>query len=447
MRLTVIGTGYVGLVHAACMADMGHSVLGIDRDADRIAALSRGRVPFYEPGLHALLNRNLKSGRLRFTRSLAEAARFARTHFVCVGTPQQPDSHAADLRFVDGVMDELALHLRDQQGWCLVVGKSTVPVGTATRLADRLGRVAPQAEVAWNPEFLREGFAVDDTLRPERLVAGVVSPRADATLREIYAPMVHAGTPFISTDLPTAELVKLAANSFLATKISFINAMAELCDAMGADVVTLAEAIGQDPRIGHPFLQPGLGFGGSCLPKDIRALVARAEELGLGASVGFLREVDEINMRQRLRTITLAEQLAGGSFSGRNVAVLGAAFKPGSDDVRDSPALAVAEGIRSQGARVRVHDPEAADRGRALFPGLQFTLDVPKSCEEADVVLHLTAWPEYGEIDPAELAAVVRRPVILDARHTLDAARWRSSGWVFRAFGRPSPVDPPEEAW
>ncbi|WP_411153206.1 UDP-glucose dehydrogenase family protein [Streptomyces sp. A30] len=443
MRLTVIGTGYVGLVHAACMADMGHMVLGIDLDADRIESLARGRTPFYEPGLGELLHRTIESGHLRFTTSLAEAARFARTHFVCVGTPQRPDSNAADLRFVDAVMDDLAPYLRDLGGWCLVVGKSTVPVGTAVRLEERLGKVAPQAEIAWNPEFLREGFAVQDTLRPERLVAGVVSPRGEATLRGVYAPMLRVGIPFISTDLSTAELVKLAANSFLATKISFINAMAELCDATGADVMTLAEAVGRDSRIGHAFLQPGLGFGGSCLPKDIRALVARAEELGLGDSVAFLQQVDEINTRQRRRAIALAKQLVGGSFSGRNVAVLGAAFKPGSDDVRDSPALAVAAGIYCQGARVRVHDPRAVDRARAVFPGLQFALDVPKSCEDADVVLHLTAWPEYGEIDPARLAAVVRRPVILDARHNLDAARWRSSGWTFRAFGRPWLGGPP----
>ncbi|GAA4059069.1 UDP-glucose/GDP-mannose dehydrogenase family protein [Streptomyces shaanxiensis] len=439
MRLTVIGTGYVGLVHATCMADMGHTVLGIDLDALRIESLARGRAPFYEPGLCETLQRTLESGHLRFTTSLAEAARFARIHFVCVGTPQRPDSNAADLRFVDAVIDDLAPYLRELRGWCLVVGKSTVPVGTAARLGDRLGRIAPQAEIAWNPEFLREGFAMQDTLRPERLVVGVVSSRADETLREIYAPMLRAGTPFISTDLPTAELVKLAANSFLATKISFINAMAELCDAMGADVMTLAEAIGRDPRIGRPFLQPGLGFGGSCLPKDIRALVARAEEVGLGESVAFLRQIDEINTRQRRRAIALARELVGGSFSGRKVAVLGAAFKPGSDDVRDSPALAVAAAIHGKGAWVRVHDPEATDNARADFPGLQFTLDVPKACEDADVVLHLTAWPEYGEIDPTGLAAVVRRPVILDARHTLDAARWRSSGWTFRAFGRPCP--------
>ena len=440
MRLTVIGTGYVGLVHAACMADIGHTVLGVDLDADRIEALTRGRVPFYEPGLRELLHRGQESGRLRFTTSLAAAARFAQTHFVCVGTPQRLDSHAADLRFVDAVVDDLAPHLR---GWCLVVGKSTVPVGTAARLGARLVRTAPEAEIAWNPEFLREGFAVQDTLRPERLVAGVVSPRADAVLREIYAPMLRAEVPFVSTDLATAELVKLAANSFLATKISFINAMAELCDATGADVVTLADAIGRDARIGHRYLQPGLGFGGGCLPKDIRALMARAEELGLGESVGFLRQVDEINTRQRRRAVALAEQLAGGSLSGVNVAVLGAAFKPGSDDVRDSPALAVAEEIHRQGARVRVHDPEAVDNARAAIPWLQFTLDVPKSCEDADVVLHLTAWPAYREIDPAKLASVVRRPAILDARHTLDAVRWRSAGWTVRAFGRPKPGGDP----
>ncbi|MGC0207512.1 UDP-glucose dehydrogenase family protein [Streptomyces levis] len=437
MRLTVIGTGYVGLVHAACMADLGHTVLGVDRDADRIESLARGRAPFFEPGLRELLHRTLQSGRLQFTTSLAAAARFARTHFVCVGTPQRPGSNAADLRFVDAALDELAPALRDLGGWCLVVGKSTVPVGTAARLERRLHKVAPQAEIAWNPEFLREGFAVRDTLRPERLVAGVSSPRADATLREMYAPLLRAGTPFICTDPATAELVKLAANSFLATKISFINAMAELCDAMGADVMPLVEAVGRDPRIGSRCLQPGLGFGGSCLPKDIRGLVAHAEEQGLGESVAFLREVDEINTRQRRRTIALARQLAGGSFRRRHVAVLGAAFKPGIDDVRDSPALAVAAGIHHLGGRVRVHDPEAVDNARACFPDLEFALDVPKACEGADVVLHLTGWPEYRAIDPAGLSTVVRRQAILDARHTLDAARWRSAGWAFRAFGRP----------
>jgi UDPglucose 6-dehydrogenase len=438
MRLTVIGIGYAGAVHAACMADIGHEVLGVDIDAERIAALVGGRPPFFEPGLSEMLMRTVDKGALHFTGSPAEAARFADTHFICVGTPQQPGSGAADLSHVEAAVNGLAPYLHGS-GYerVLVVGKSTVPVGTADRLAERLHAAAPGAELAWNPEFLREGCAVQDTLRPERIVVGARSEQAEARLREIYAPLLDAGTPFIGTDPATAELVKLASNSFLATKISFINAMAEICDVTGADALTLAEAMGRDSRIGPRFLTPGLGFGGSCLPKDIRAFTARAEELGLGESVAFLRQVDEINTRQRGRTVELARQLVGGSFADRNVAVLGAAFKPRSDDVRDSPALAVADAVRRRGAQVRVHDPEAVDNARAAYPALQFALDVAKACEQADVVLHLTEWPQYRELDPAALATVVRTPAIVDARNTLAPAAWRSAGWTVRALGRP----------
>ncbi|NGO41087.1 UDP-glucose dehydrogenase family protein [Streptomyces ureilyticus] len=438
MRLTVIGTGYVGAVHAACMAEIGHEVLGVDIDAERIAALAAGRPPFFEPGLGAMLKRTVGSGRLRFTTSMAEAARFAATHFVCVGTPQRPGSGAADLRHVESAVDGLASHIPGSgHASVLVAGKSTVPVGTADRLARRLRATAPDADVAWNPEFLREGRAIQDTLRPERIVAGVRTAHAEARLRELYASLLAAGMPFIATDTATAELVKLASNSFLATKISFINAMAEICDATGADILTLAEAVGADSRIGPRFLAPGLGFGGSCLPKDIRAFAARAEELGRGESVTFLREVDAINTRQRRRTVDLAERLVGGSFTDRGVAVLGAAFKPRSDDVRDSPALAVAEEVRRRGAQVRVHDPEAIDNARAAYPALQFALDAAKACEQADVVLHLTEWPQYRELDPAALATVVRTPAIVDARHTLDTVAWRAAGWTLCAPGRP----------
>jgi UDPglucose 6-dehydrogenase len=438
MRLTVLGTGYVGAVHAACMADIGHDVLGVDIDRDRIAALAAGRPPFFEPGLSAMLKAAVDAGRLRFSTSLAEAAWFADTHFVCVGTPQRPGSGAADLTHVEAAVDGLAPYLaRSGYDRVLVVGKSTVPVGTANRLSARLRATAPDAEVAWNPEFLREGCAVRDTLSPERIVVGVRSPQAETRLRETYAPLLAGGTRFLATDPATAELVKVASNSFLATKISFINAMAEICDVTGADVLALAEAMGADSRIGPRFLSPGLGFGGSCLPKDIRAFTARAEELGRGESVAFLRQVDDINTRQRTRTVDLARQLAGGSFADRCVAVLGAAFKPCSDDIRDSPALAVADAVRRQGAQVRVHDPEAVDNARAAFPELQFTLDVAKACEGADVVLHLTEWPQYRELDPTALATVVRSPAIVDARNTLDPVAWRSAGWTLRAPGRP----------
>ena len=435
MRITVIGTGYLGAVHAACMAESGHEVMGVDVDPAKLESLSQGRPPFFEPGLPELLRRTVDAGRLRFTDSLQEAGEFGEVHFVCVGTPQQPGSYSADMKYVDAVVTGLASHLR---GGSLVVGKSTVPVGTAARLAALVADLAGDVdtELAWNPEFLREGFAVQDTLTPDRLVVGVTSQRADAVLREVYAPMLATGTPYISTDLATAELVKVAANSFLATKISFINAMAEVCDAAGGDVVTLADAIGHDSRIGRRFLSAGIGFGGGCLPKDIRAFMARAGELGVDEALSFLKDVDEVNMRRRQRTVDLARELVGGSFLGKNIAVLGAAFKPDSDDVRDSPALNIAASLQLAGAQVRVHDPEAIDNARALFPTLDYALDIEKACERADLVLHLTEWGTYGELDPAVLAKVVRVPRILDGRNTLDTARWRGAGWTLRALGR-----------
>ena len=434
MRITVIGTGYLGAVHAACMAEIGHEVLGVDVDAAKIEALAVGRPPFYEPGLGGVLARNVEAGRLRFSTSLAEAAAFGDVHFVCVGTPQQPGSWAADLSYVDAVIDGLAPHLR---AGALVVGKSTVPVGTAARLAERIHKFQPAAELAWNPEFLREGFAVQDTLHPDRVVVGVTSTSADTMLRKVYGPILDLDrTPWISTNLATAELVKTAANAFLATKISFINAMADVCDAAGGDVVTLADAVGYDPRIGRRFLSAGIGFGGGCLPKDIRAFMARAGELGVDEALSFLRDVDEINMRRRQRAVDVARELAGGTFPGRNVAVLGAAFKPDSDDVRDSPALAVAVAVQLQGARVRVHDPAAMDNARALFPALEYAPDVEKACEHADVVLHLTEWSDYRELDPSALAKVVRQPRVLDGRNALDVQMWRAAGWTVRALGR-----------
>ncbi|MDX6356842.1 MAG: UDPglucose 6-dehydrogenase [Streptomyces sp.] len=437
MRLTVIGTGYLGAVHAACMAEIGHDVLGVDVDTAKIEALAAGRPPFHEPGFGEFLSRNVEAGRLRFTTDLAEAAEFGDVHFVCVGTPQKPGSNAADMKYIDAVIDGLAPHLYRET---LIVGKSTVPVGTAARIATKVKALAPVgagAQVAWNPEFLREGFAVQDTLTPDRLVVGVTSPGAEETLRAVYAPMLEDDkTPWISTDLATAELVKVSANAFLATKISFINAIADICDAVGGDVTTVAKAIGYDARIGPRFLSAGLGFGGGCLPKDIRAFMARAQELGVHDALGFLREIDEINMGRRRRVVDLARELVGGSFLGQNVAVLGAAFKPDSDDVRDSPALNVAAAIQLQGGRVRVHDPAALDNARAQFPTLDYVLDVDKACEHADVVLHLTEWQEYRELDPAALAGTVRRTRIIDARNALPVERWQAAGWTVRAPGR-----------
>ncbi len=436
-RLSVIGTGYLGATHAACMADLGFEVLGLDVDPDKVALLSSGEVPFYEPGLGDVLKRALASGRLRFTTSYAEVAEFADVHFLCVGTPQKHGSNAADLTYVDAAVTSLAAHLERA---CLVVGKSTVPVGTADRLAGLLNSLSPvgaDAELAWNPEFLREGFAVEDTVSPDRLVVGVRSARAEATLREVYARQLDSGVPFVVTDFPTAELVKVAANSFLATKISFINAMADVCEAAGGDVTMLAKAIGYDTRIGSRFLQAGLGFGGGCLPKDIRAFMARGGELGVGTALAFLREVDEINMSRRTRTVEVARELVGGSLLGINIAVLGAAFKPDSDDVRDSPALNVAAALQLQGARVRVFDPQAVENARKLFPTLDYATSTDDACAGADLVLLLTEWQEFRDIDPAQLGPSVRVRRVLDARNALDPALWRAAGWTYRGLGRP----------
>ncbi|MEV0907075.1 UDP-glucose dehydrogenase family protein [Streptomyces hokutonensis] len=433
MRLTVIGTGYLGATHAACMAELGHEVLGVDVDPDKVAALQAGRVPFHEPGLPELIAKHTASGQLRFTTDYAAAGAFADVHFVCVGTPQRQDSGGADLTYVDAAFAAIAEHAAEG---ALLVGKSTVPVGTAGRLADTLGPLG--AEVAWNPEFLREGFAVEDTLRPDRLVFGVRTSRAETILRQVYAPVLDAGTPLVTADFPTAELVKTAANAFLATKISFINAMAEICEAAGGDVGVLAEAIGHDDRIGRKFLRAGVGFGGGCLPKDIRAFAHRADELGV--SLAFLREVDAINMRRRDKVVELARELCGGSVLGARIAVLGAAFKPGSDDIRDSPALNVAARLRLDGADVTVYDPEALDNARKAFPLLGYAVSAEEALRGAGLVLHLTEWPQFREIAPERAARLVSRPYLVDGRGVLDADRWTAAGWHFRALGRPAPV-------
>jgi UDPglucose 6-dehydrogenase len=437
LRITVLGTGYLGATHAACLAELGFEVLGLDTNEAQVGALAAGRLPFHEPELQQLLESGLRSGRLRFSTSYADAAAFGDVHFVCVGTPQRPDSDAADLSHLMACVDALA-PLLDRP--CLVVGKSTVPVGTSETVADRLARVAPAgaaAEVAWNPEFLREGHAVADTLRPDRIVVGVRSARAEAVLREVYAGPVAAGVPFLVTDLTTAELVKTSANAFLATKVSFINAIAEVCEAVGADVVPLAEALALDERIGGRFLVPGLGFGGGCLPKDIRAFAAATRDLGVGSVSALLSEVDAINLRRRARMVDLALEMAGGSLEGRAVGVLGCSFKPGSDDIRDSPALDVAGTVHGLGARVTVYDPAAMDRARQVHPELEYADSMLAAAADAEVLLLLTEWREFVEADPEVVGKVVARRNIADGRSVLDADRWRSAGWRCRALGRP----------
>ncbi|MGL4173617.1 MAG: UDP-glucose dehydrogenase family protein [Actinomycetota bacterium] len=440
LSLSVIGTGYLGAVHAAAMADLGHHVVAIDVDEAKVATLASGQTPFYEPGLPELLTRALASGRLTFSTDYAAAAD-AQVHFVCVGTPQRKGENAADLTYVDAAFTELAKHLH---GPTLVVGKSTVPVGTAARMAALLKSTAPASDhvtLAWNPEFLREGFAVKDTLHPDRLVYGTPSgPQGDAAralLDEVYAATIADGTPVVCTDYATAELVKASANSFLATKISFINAMSEVCEAAGADVLALAEAIGHDDRIGKQFLRAGIGFGGGCLPKDIRAFMARAGELGADQALTFLREVDAINMRRRSRMVDLAREQCEGTFIGKRVAVLGAAFKPDSDDIRDSPALSVAAQVRLQGAHVTVHDPQAMPNARRVWPDLAYAEQALDAVEGAHVVLHLTEWQEYRDLDPAVVGGVVAERRIIDGRNALDVHRWRNAGWTYRALGRP----------
>lgn len=436
-RISVFGTGYLGATHAACMAELGHEVLGVDVDARKLAELEQGRVPFYEPGLEEILTAQVASGRLRFTSSYAEAAHFANLHFVTVATPQRRGDFAADLGQVDTVIEQLVPQLT---GPAVIIGKSTVPVGTAARLGARARELAGDTvEVAWNPEFLREGHAVADTLRPDRMVLGVDRDRpgrAEAVTRAVYGALLDNGVPLLVTDLETAELVKTAANSFLATKISFINAMAELCEASGADVTVLADAIGLDPRIGRSFLNAGIGFGGGCLPKDIRAFMARAGELGADQALTFLREVDSINMRRRTRMVEMTRETVGGSLIGTRAAVLGAAFKPDSDDVRDSPALNIAGQLQLQGATVTVFDPKAMDNARALFPTLGYAHSITEACDGADVVLVLTEWAQFRELTPEILDDVVRQRRILDGRNCLDPVQWRGGGWDYRGVGR-----------
>ncbi|MEG0589271.1 UDP-glucose dehydrogenase family protein [Aurantimicrobium sp.] len=437
MRVSVIGCGYLGAVHAAAMADLGHEVIAVDVDAEKVLALNAGTPPFFEPGLPEILSSSLASGRLRFTTDISEVAG-CELHFIAVGTPQSDDSGAADIRFVDAAVDALLPNLGPED---VVVGKSTVPVGTAQRLAEKLLSAGSTATLVWNPEFLREGFAVKDTLSPDRLVFGVADGighvRALSALREVYTATIAAGTPVVETDLATAELVKTAANAFLATKISFINAMSEIAEATGANVTELADAIGYDTRIGRRFLNAGVGFGGGCLPKDIRAFSARAEELGLGSSVAFLGEVDAINLRQRQRVIDRVISDGGGDPVDLKVAVLGLAFKPQSDDVRDSPALDVARGLVQAGALVTAYDPEAMGPAQRRFPELKVASTLQQALLDADIAVLVTEWPEFVQLDPRTAGDLMAHKRIVDARNVLDPAAWRAAGFHYSSLGRP----------
>jgi UDPglucose 6-dehydrogenase len=434
--ISVIGTGYLGATHAAAMAELGFVVIGVDTDPRKTAALSAGDVPFFEPGLPELLRRHVDSGRLRFTTDIAEAVAVADVHFICVGTPQQSTSFGANLSYVESATRGVAAGLTHDG---LIVGKSTVPVGTAARLRAIVEDAKPQgiaAELVWNPEFLREGKAVRDTLTPDRLVFGGTTDRSEEILRTVYARPISEGTPVLVVDLPTAELVKVSANAFLATKISFINAISEICDLTGADVSDLADALGHDTRIGRQFLYAGLGFGGGCLPKDIRALMHRSNELGAGFASRLLQQVDEINMGQRERVISLAVRACGGSVLNRRIGILGAAFKPDTDDVRDSPALNVAAALHLRGAQVVVYDPQAGDTAHTTFPTLGYADTMREAVQGTDVLLVVTEWPEFVGADPDALSEISAGRVVIDARNCLDGKAWSRAGWTVLSLGR-----------
>lgn len=431
LKVSIIGLGYLGATTAVAFAKLGHEVIGLDSDHQKLASLESGKVPFYEPGLESALVEVLKNGNLKFQTQHDANSGSADIHLLCVGTPQSKTGLGADTSYLFSALDSLAPYLHEDS---IVVGKSTVPVGTAKALRAHLSSLVNfEPHLAWNPEFLREGTALHDTLEPDRIVLGVEDAWSEKMLRTLYEPIKNV--PVLAVDIPTAELVKVAANSFLATKISFINAMAEVAEVAGADAVKLAEAIGYDERIGNKFLKTGIGFGGGCLPKDIRAFSARAEELGVGHAVGFLREVEEINLRRRSRVIELAHEELG-DLTNKRVVMLGAAFKPETDDIRDSPAMAVAEQFWSAGAHVVVHDPKALENVQRIYPQLDTEYDLAAALEGADLVVLATEWREYRDADPIELGDLVNNRLVIDGRNALDVNRWTHANWQVIALGR-----------
>ena len=433
MKIGVVGLGYLGVTHAVAMAKLGHEVIGIEPDLNKLNRLRSGRVPFFEPGLQEALIEVTEGGRLSFQKAHDERSASSGLHFICVGTPQLSGSHAADTSYVFSAARELAAVISQD---AIVAGKSTVPVGTASLLKKEMSEIAGfEVNLAWNPEFLREGTALEDSLKPDRIVVGSWNEHSVEKLRSVYEPIIKSGTPFISLDVATAELVKVAANSFLATKISFINAMAEVAEVSGADTVALAEAIGYDERIGKKFLRNGVGFGGGCLPKDIRGFIARAEELGVGSAVDFLRDVDQVNLRRRDRVVELAQQELS-DVTGKQVLVLGISFKPDSDDLRDSPSLDVALRLQALGAKVRVHDPMALGALGDRHPQLERTDDLEAGLRNADRVILGTEWAEYRALDPATIGDLVANKLVIDGRNVLDVTSWQAAGWRLIALGR-----------
>ena len=432
MRLSVIGCGHLGAVHAACMANIGHEVLGVDIDEGKTEMLNSGKAWFREPGLDEMLSRNVAEGRLRFTTSFAEAAKFAPVHFLGVATPGLPGG-TYDLSQLRMAIAELAQHIT---GPGVIIGKSTVPPGTTASLSKIATEICRHSiDFVWNPEFLREGCAIQDTLMPDRIVIGTTSDASEAVLRDIYRPLTDAGTPLVVTDFATAELVKGAANAFLATKISFINSMADLCRVVGGDARALAEALGMDPRIGKSFLNAGIGYGGGCLPKDVRGLAAFADQTGVHKTSELLMAVDGFNTARRADVVRMVGEAAAGgpvptqSHARKRIAVWGAAFKPGIDDVRDSPSLDIACRLHDLGAHVTVYDPVAMGNALRVSPQLKYADSALEAARDADAVLVATAWPEFASISPFAAIAVGASMTVVDACQGIDNGTWREAGW------------------
>ncbi|MFI9391714.1 UDP-glucose dehydrogenase family protein [Streptomyces bauhiniae] len=438
MRVSVIGCGHLGIPHAAAMAELGHEVIGVDVDQAKVDRLNAGECPIYETGLPELLTRHTASGRLRFTTDISEAAGFAELHFIGVGTPIDADGRSYDTAQVFGAIRRLAPHLGRP---CTIVGKSTVSVGTTAQVAALAQRLAPAGkgvEVVWNPEFLREGHAVEDTLRPDRLIAGVTTAEGEKAIRAVYAPIIDAGVPIFITDAQTAELAKGAANTYLGLKISYINAVADMCEAAGGDVARIVDILGIDPRIGSGGMRPGIGYGGGCLPKDVRAFTASARALGADAAAALLRAAEVINeQRTDVAFGLITRALDERPVSGARITVWGAAFKPGTNDVRESPALALAQTLQQAGGIVTVHDPQAVPTAMVRNPELEYTDDLAGSLDGADLVVLATEWTEYRSADPRTLAGRPANALLVDCRTTLDPEPWRAAGWTVHQLGRP----------
>jgi UDPglucose 6-dehydrogenase len=433
MNITVVGTGYVGVVTASCFAEFGVSVTGVDNDAAKIALLQKGSVPFFEPGLQEMVARNMREGRLTFSTDIQAAVGKALVVFIAVGTPQQGDG-GADLSFVREVALNVARHMRDYK---VIVTKSTVPMGTGAMIRRLVEENQPRRvpfSVASNPEFLREGSAIEDFMRPNRVVIGAEDPQAIAILKDLYNPLYLIETPFVITDVVSAEMIKYASNAYLATRISFINEIANLCEAVGADVHEVARGMGLDNRIGRKFLHAGAGFGGSCFPKDTRAVIRMAQEAG--ASARIVEAAVEVNERQIERMIGKIVRAAGGDVKGRTVAVLGLAFKPNTSDTRDSPAVRIIRGLLAAGARVRAFDPAAMDEARTVLPDIDYARDAYDAAGGCDLVVLATEWNQFRNLDWERMRRALRVPAVVDLRNVYEPRQMRDLGFAYTGVGR-----------